>query len=394
MPIFEYKAVNNRGKSKKGYIESDSIETAKERLAGQKLLVTELLPYRQTEKKVRLTPQFVLTFTRDLAQLLKAGLPLYESLMTIEENYREHKSHLVLLDLCDQVKHGTQLSVALNRYNTSFSGVYIAMCAAGERSAQLGNVFEELSQLLQRTQKLRKQMVSAMIYPAFIGSFCLIVIAALLFFLVPSMAELFEGRELHPMTAVVLSISQFFTNHAIFVSAAAGLIITCVFTFFQHPKFLSMRAYLTMRLPLIKDFTTQAVMTRFCRTLARLLQSGVPLLEGLQLARGVMQNRLFEQAIEASEKKVMEGHSLAGQLKQHAIIPAPAVRMLGIAEESGSTADMLGHIADLYNSELEKHLTRLTAYLQPIILLVLGIIVGVILLAVLLPLTDVSSFLD
>ena len=394
MPIFEYTAINGKGKSKKGYIESDSIEMAKDRLATGQLLVTELASYHQTKKELRLPPQFVLTFTRDLAQLLKAGLPLYESLMTIEENYREHKSHLVLLDLCDQVKHGTQLSVALKRYPKSFTGVYIAMCAAGERSAQLVSVFEELSNLLQRSQQLKKQMTSAMIYPAFIGSFCLVVIAALLFFLVPSMAELFEGRELHPMTSAVLSISHFFMNHALIVGACISTAVMCLAFFCSHPKFISIRAHLMMHMPLVKDFTMQAVMVRFCRTLARLLKSGVPLLEGLQLARGVMQNHLFEQAIEASEAKVMEGRSLSGQLKKHPIIPAPAVRMLGIAEESGNTADMLGHIADLYNSELEKHLSRLTSYLQPVILLVLGMIVGVILLAVLLPLTDVSSFLE
>ena len=392
MPIFEYSAVTTLGKKQKGYVDADSIEMAREKLAAQKLLVTLLEAHKG--KKHQLNNAVILALTSDLAQLLKAGLPLYDSLVAIEEKYQNHKAHFVLLDLCDQVKHGTPLSQALKNYPQSFDRVYIAMIAAGERSANLAEVFEELAALIKRNQKLKKQMTSALIYPAFIGSFCLLVIGALLFFLVPTIAELFDGRPLHPMTAAVLGLSHWLKAQGIYYLCALSIGAFMLFVFWNRPSIKRMRSKILMHLPIIKEMTTQAVMVRFCRTLSRLLSSGVPLLEGLQLARGVMQHDLFEEAIKASEDKVIEGSGLASQLQKQPMIPKTAVRMLAIAEESGNTAEMLSSIADVYSDELEKNLLRVTAYLQPIVLLVLGFVVGVILLAVLLPLTDVSSFLD
>lgn len=394
MPIFVYQAVNDRGRSKKGYVEADSEEMAKEKLRAQKLLVTLLETYVAPVKEKKIPTKTVLAITQDLSQLLKAGLPLYDSLLMIEEKYRETPSHLVLLDLCDQVKGGVLLSSALTRYSKSFDPVYIAMVTAGERSANLGQVFDELTLLITRTQKLKKQLSAAMIYPAFIGSFCLVVISVLLFFLVPSMAQLFDGRPLHPMTAAILGISQWCQAYgiALFIGLAsvAGALSFC----WNRPRVRNMRAKIGLKLPIIKEFTTQAVMIRFTRTLGNLLDSGVPLLEGLQLSRCVMQNPIFESALQACESRIVEGRGLAAELKVHACFPKTLTRMLAIAEESGSSVQMFKHIADLYTQELEKNITRLTAYLQPIILLTLGLIVGVILLAVLLPLTDVSSFLE
>ncbi len=394
MPIFEYTAVKTNGNKQKGYVDADSVEMAGEKLAAQKLLVTMLEIHKSKGKKHQLSPSLVLNLTRDLAQLLKAGLPLYDSLIAIEEKYQGHKAHFIFLDLCDQVKHGTQLSQALKRYPKSFDSIYIAMVAAGERSAGLAGVFDELASLISRSQKLKKQVTSAMIYPAFIGSFCLIVISVLLFFLVPSMAELFEDRPLHPMTAAVLGLSHWLQEYGVYLLVG---ILTCllgILVIWKKPAVYRTRAKLLLHLPIIAELTTQAVMIRFCKTLSRLLDSGVPLLEGLQLARSVMHHPMFEEAILSCESKVMEGKGLAEHLKEQAIIPKSAVRMLAIAEDAGTTAEMLGSIADLNSEELEKNLTRLTAYLQPVVLLVLGVIVGVILLSVLLPLTDVSSFLE
>ncbi len=394
MPLYTYKAVSTLGRNQSGYVEADSFEMAKEKLRSQKLLVTLLKDFQQPAKEIKLKASTVLTLTHDLAQLLKAGLPLYDSLLMIEEKYRGTHGHLVILDLCDQVKHGMQLSSALKRYSKSFDGVYTAMVAAGERSATLAEVFAELAVLIQKSAKLKKQITTALIYPAFIGSFCLIVVSVLLFFLVPSMAQLFEGHRLHPMTAAVLGLSNWLQNWAALFAAVVVSIVCGIVFLWKKPGFIQWRAQVGLHMPIVKDFITQAVMVRFCRTLGRLMESGVPLLEGLNLAKSVVQHPVFEQAITESAEKVVEGRGLSEELEKQRYFPKQVTRMLAIAEESGSSAEMLGHIAECYSNDLEKNLTRLTAYLQPVILLVLGLIVGVILLAVLLPLTDVSSFLE
>ncbi|MCB1118170.1 MAG: type II secretion system F family protein [Chlamydiia bacterium] len=394
MPLYTYKAVSKLGRNQSGYVEADSFEMAKEKLRAQKLLVTLLKDFQRPAKEIKLKPSIVLTLTHDLAQLLKAGLPLYDSLLMIEEKYRGTQGHLVILDLCDQVKHGMQLSSALKRYQKSFDGVYIAMVAAGERSGSLAEIFEELAVLIQKASKLKKQITTALIYPAFIGSFCLIVVSVLLFFLVPSMAQLFEGHRLHPMTAAVLGLSNWLQNWAVLLGSVIACIGCGLACFWKKPRLVQWRARMGLHTPIVKDFITQAVMVRFCRTLGRLMESGVPLLEGLNLAKSVMQHPVFEQAITKSAERVVEGSGLSEELKKQRCFPKQVTRMLAIAEESGSSSEMLGHIAECYSNDLEKNLMRLTAYLQPVILLVLGLIVGVILLAVLLPLTDVSSFLE
>ena len=149
-------------------------------------------------KQSRLSDQLLVSFTRDLAQLLRAGLPLYESLVAIEEKYKTHKAHALFLDLCDKVKSGKHLSQALANYPKVFDQIYISMIASAEETGALASVFSQLEKLILRQQKLKKQLSSAMIYPAFLLSFCVIVINALFFFLIPSMQQLFEERTLHP----------------------------------------------------------------------------------------------------------------------------------------------------------------------------------------------------
>jgi general secretion pathway protein F len=214
VPLFKYRALAADGKKVSGVIDADSFTSAKERLRRDQVMVVDLSLIDQAQKKLQLEPSLVLAFTRELTQLLRAGLPLYESLLTIEEKYRKHPSHPVFLDLCDRLKGGSSLSAALRHYPESFDAVYLSMVHAAEQSASLTTVFEQISSLLSKQQKLKKQLISAMTYPAFLGAFCFLVILSLLFFVIPSIQELFEGRRLHPLTEIVLSVSKFMNQYA------------------------------------------------------------------------------------------------------------------------------------------------------------------------------------
>ena len=217
MPIFKYIALNASGKKIRGVIDADSLTLAKDRLRREEVMVTTLKQVEKRRASSNLDANMLLAFTRELGQLLSAGLPLYESLITIEEKYRRHKVHTLLLDLCDRLKSGEQLSKILESYSKSFDVIYIAMVQAGEKTGALPWVFEQLHQLLQRRQKLKKQLVTATAYPAFLGCFCLVVITALFLFVIPSMQELFEDRKLHPLTQSVLAISQFIQAHYLLI---------------------------------------------------------------------------------------------------------------------------------------------------------------------------------
>lgn len=394
MPIYRYRAMTEGGKGVAGVIDADSLPLAKEKLLKQQVMVTHLFELEQNQKEIVLDPTLLLAFTRELGQLLRAGLPLYESLLTIEEKYRRFKSHPLFLDLCDRLKGGASLSSALKHYPKSFDRVYLSMVQAAERSASLAYIFDQLSTLISRQQKLRKQLFSSLAYPAFLGVFCLVVIGALLFFVIPSMQELFEGRQLHPLTQAVLGISRFVNENGWALLAAISLLIASTLVLLRRPEGRAALQKASLKLPFFKTVIIQAALIRFCRSTSVLLNGGVPLIEALALSRRVMKNGLLEQVVEEAEKRIVEGKSLSAQLKLSPIIPPLVVRMLAIAEETGKMAPMLQNIAEIYDEDLERNLTQMTSLLQPAILMILGAIVGVVILSILLPLTDVSSFLS
>lgn len=391
MAIFRYRALTETGKKINGVIDADSMVHAKEKLRKEKILVTKLANL-QKKKEVILKSSMLLAFTRELKQLLNAGLPLYESLLTIEEKYKRHKAHSLFLDLCDRLKGGNQLSIALKAYPKSFDPIYISMVEAGEKTGALPWVFEQLNQLTERKQKLKKQLISAMAYPAFLGVFCFLVVLALLLFVIPSMEELFEGRDLHPLTQLVLSSSQFLHHHFFSLTFLTVGTIFGLITFFKQEKNRVRLHAIIQKIPIMKTVFTQAALIRFCRSSSILIFGGVPLVTALNTARRVMRHALLEEAVEKAEKHLVEGQSLSSQLK-NTHFPPLVSRMISIAEETGKLPEMLQSLSDIYDQELERSLAHITTFLQPVLLLILGGVIGLVILSILLPLTDVSSLI-
>lgn len=392
MPLFHYTALNQSGRRVKGVIDADTLESAKERLRKQSVMAISIA-LKKDKGELFLQTDLLIAFTRDLAQLLRAGLPLYESLLTIEEKYRSNKAHPIFLDLCDRLKSGSSLSSALKRYPKTFDGIYLSMIMAGEQSGSLEQSLDQLSQLIARQSKLKKQLVSALVYPMFLGAFCLVVISSLLFFVIPSMQELFEDRTLHPVTQVVLSISVFANTYIGAILSVLALLAGGLFGFIRSVKGKILIQKFMLKIPFFKTIIIEAAIVRFCRSSSLLLMGGVPLLDALSLSRRVMKHALLEKVVEDAEKRIVEGAHLSDQFKTAPFIPPLVSRMLAIAEETGRMAPMMHNIADIYDEDLEKSLQQMAALLQPILLLILGGIVGIVLLSILLPLTDVSSFL-
>jgi general secretion pathway protein F/type IV pilus assembly protein PilC len=374
-------------------IQADSYTVAKESLKKQKIFILSLVQYEEKQKTARFSNQVLLAFTRDLAQLLKAGLPLYESLIAIQEKYHKHPAHSVFLDLCDKIKHGKHLSGALKGYPGIFDQIYISMVASAEETGTLTEVIVQLERLIYRQHQLKKQLVSAMIYPTFLISFCTIVVIALFFFLIPSMQQLFEGRPLHPMTQAILSTSLFLRENGWLLGGGVICVVVSLVLFLTCPQGKYFMQKFILKISFLKKIVTQAVLARFCRALSVMLSSSVPLIEALKLSKKVMNHLYFEEVITQAESKIMQGTKLSEELAKSPYIPSLVVRMLAISEEAGNTSEMLANIADIYEEDLDKAITRFTSMLQPVMLLFLAVIVGIVILSILLPLTDVGSFL-
>jgi general secretion pathway protein F/type IV pilus assembly protein PilC len=347
----------------------------------------------EKEGRVALGSETVIHFTRDLSGLLRSGLPLYESLLTIEEKYRSHKHHFLFLDLCDQIKQGKSLSQALAVYPNSFNSIYISMIRAGETTGNLEKAFSQLYKVISRNEKFRKQIRSAMVYPGFLAAFCVIVLIGLFLFLIPSMKELLEGRELHPITKTILAISNSLEKNILFYIGFFTLSISAGSFLLKTKKCKDFFKKALLHIPLTKTLYTESILMRFSRVFGVLLSSGVPIVEALKLSRSIMNHIVFEEAIKQTEEGIVQGRRLSEELKKSHLFPPLMIRMLQTAEETGNPTEMLEHVADIYEEQLERTLVQFTNLLQPVMLLILGIIVGVVLLSVLLPLTDVSTLL-
>lgn len=391
MPLFRYRAIATNGKELKGAIDADCLETAKEKLRKQQFLVTSLTHLQVKQKELVLAPPLLLIFTKELSQLLKAGLPLYESLLTIEEKYVRHKAHSLFLDLCHRLKEGYPLSESLKKYPHTFDTIYISMVHIAEQSGNLISTFEQLVQIIAHQQMMRKQLKSALTYPGVLFCFSFLIVLGLLLFVIPSMKELFQDRSLHPVTAFVLGLSNQLNKHiwTFFLS----VLILCTATLLALKKFFKELIYpILIQLPYVSTLLFHNTLLRLSRTMAMLLSAGVPLIESIALVKKIVRHPLLEKVLIDAQQKLAQGKKLSWICNEHPIIPALMTRMLSIAEETGKMEEAFFHLSKIYEEELEKHLAQISAFLQPIMLIALGAIIGLVVLSILIPLTDVGSF--
>lgn len=392
MALYQYHALDHKGIKQTSSIEAQSEKEAKEKLRERGLMVSKISTKSQLASKNNLTGEALAAFTMQLSQLVNAGVPIYESLVTIEEQYRNEPFHRIILGLCDQIKGGTALSEAVKGYPGSFDKLFCSMIAAGEAAGALGMVLERLSTLISKQMKLKKDILTALIYPAVLGTFALLVIALLLGFVVPSIEGIFAGRQLNGFTECVLFLSHLFRDYwwAILLLTATTLLGS--FWKLRTPSGKRWKEKTLLKLPLIRKLIIEASVARFSRTMATLQQGGLPLIDALRMSTEVMQNEVLEEEMKIAEARIIEGSSLSQQMSRSRYIPQMVGRMLAIGEDTGNSITMFQRIADMYEDSLEKTLTRITALVQPVILVIMGGIIGLVMLAILLPLTDISSF--
>jgi general secretion pathway protein F/type IV pilus assembly protein PilC len=266
------------------------------------------------------------------------------------------------------------------------------MVSNSEKTGNLGQALQELADLLARQNHVRKQIVSALLYPALLSGFCLVVLSSLLFYVIPSLKELFDGRDLHPFTKVVFFASQIACNSKGLLAVLFLLIVGGGLVAGFSPKYKAKMFAQVLHLPFFKGLFVKVAFIRFSRAAATLLEGGLPLIQAFDQARKVMRHPVLETVIAATIEKIGQGVSIHTTFENHPLIPPLIPRMIAIAEEGGKLPFMMKQISQIYEEELDKTLTQFATVAQPVLLLILGAIIGFVLLAVLLPMTDVSSF--
>ena len=395
MANFVYKAVSSSGKRSKGIIDAHSMNEAKEKIKAQGLLLLNIEPEvnRSSTNSKQLSFDALVLFTSQLAQLVQAQVPLHESLVALEEQARGEKSHGIIEALADRIKKGVGFSKALAEFSDSFPALFRAVVAAGESAGALGICLEKLALFYQKTRRVRKQIASALIYPLTLAFLLVVAFSILMGFVIPALEGLFEGRSLPPFTTFILALSHFFTQFwPILLTLVLGGIVGGYF--WLRAGGMKKIEHKLMKLPIIGSFIIHASLGRFATTLSMLLSGGIPLAQAVDLAKEALYNQNLEDAVSYARDKMIEGSRFSTEIGNMKLIPPLFSRMFRIGEETGRLDPILDEVGKMYEEESDRLLQRTLALLQPILLLVMGVMIGSTLLAILLPLSDFSSGFD
>ncbi len=391
MSLFQYKAFTSQGKKISATLEANSFQEAKEKVRDLGLILVDLRAYKGKKASGKMKEAELIVFTTQLHQLLSAKIPLYESLLALEEQSRQEPYHPVVLGLAERIKTGKSLSQAMQEFPKTFSPLYRGLISSGEAVGNLETSLSRLSTFLERQNRIKKQVISAAIYPAMLAALMVIAVGILVFFVIPALEVLFDDRPIPSFTFVVLSISHFIRDFWYILLLFIGGLVGSVMYHSKKPKNKDRLHAFFLKVPFISKYLVISSLAKFSRTLSTLLEGGVPIASAITFAEGSLQNIHLKNIIREVSTKMIEGVPLSSQMAKYRELPPIFVRMVHIGEESGSLAAMLSHVATLYEDEIERAITRAISLMQPTLLLIMGLIIGTVLLAILLPISDFGA---
>lgn len=404
MPVYEYTAINQGGKKIKGSLDADSIRVARQRLRSKGIFPTDIKESSATsDSKTQDVSKFfqsssistreLSVATRQLATLITAGLPLVNALNALADQTESVILRRIVIDIREAVEEGSELASALAKYPRSFPRLYVNMIASGEASGMLDTVLENLADYLEAQVELRRKVNSALIYPALMLVVCSAVIIALFVFVIPKIVEIFEkqGTTLPLPTRVMIAISNALVGYWYLFILFGICAVILLRWYYKQPEGRKRCDYFLLRLPIFGPLYIKVLTARITGTLGTLLTSGVGLLKGLDITRNIIGNVHVVSAMETARDGVQEGRGLAAELSKSGIFPAMMSHMIAIGEKSGELESMLKKTGDAYQRDVNASLEGLTSILEPLLMIVVGIIVLAIVISVLLPMAELIN---
>lgn len=408
MPTFVARIRDSKGNAKKETIVAESISIARSSLKKQGFVIQDLKQSQGFNTKTSFNFEQIQTsmakvsvkdkaiFSRQFAVLTNAGVAIVRSLGVLAEQCTNPKLKKALLEISEDVQQGVNLSEAMRKHPQCFDSLYVSMVQAGEVGGVLDEVMNRLSKLLEDIARLQNQIKAALSYPVVVGFLALAIFLGMTIFLIPIFANIFKdlGTELPALTLALLWVSEMLTSWRIFV--LFGIIIGAVIAYRQYYKTQIGRETidrLSLKVPLFGDLIQKSAVARFSRTFGSLTRSGVPILSALEIVRDTAGNQVIANAIDASRRDIQQGGMISIALQKEQVFPIMAIQMISIGEETGELDQMLMKVADFYEDEVEQAVKALTSILEPIMIVVLGGMVGTILLAMYLPMFKVFETL-
>ena len=407
MPVFEYTALDDRGKSTSGIIDAEGARAARQKLRSSGIFPVSIQETQEAQPKKepgtfslasrlsRIKPVEVAMMTRQLATLIGAGFPLVSALDALVPQTKSHGFKKTLAQIKNLIVEGNSFARALSNYPGQFSPLYVNMVRAGETSGTLEIVLERLADITEKQQALKNRIQTALAYPIFMLIIGTAVLFILLIYIVPSITSIFaEMNQVLPTpTRVLIFLSDFFKSYwwSIFI------ILTAAAVFFNRTKRTAKGRYwidkAMLLLPGIGILVKKLAVARFARTLGSLLENGVSMLIALDIVKNIAGNKLISDSVETAAIEVGKGQGLGVALSGSGIFPQLSIQMIQVGEQSGQLETMLTKISDVFENEVEITILRLTSYLEPVMILVMGSIVAFIVLSICLPIFEMNQLI-
>lgn len=419
MAQFRYTAVDARGKESQGTVEADNEAIVVARLREQGLFPTQVAPLAQRKAKSvarspaakpsagkglqmelhmpaflsRISAKQLMLFTRQLATLINAGLPLLRALRVVQKQERNPRLKRTVMELAEAIESGSTFAEALAQHPRIFNKLYINMVHAGEVGGVLHIVLQRLAEFMEKAQKIKGRVISAMIYPVVVLVMAVTILTLLMIFIVPRFQQIFqdllEGAQLPAMTQLVLGISRTMTQRLPMVIITVVALIVLVKLLKRIPVGHLAIDWLKLKMPIFGTLVQKTAIARFSRTLGTLMTSGVPLLQALNIVKETVQNEIIARAITLVHDSVKEGENVAGPMAAARVFPPMVVSMVEVGEETGGLPEMLMKVADAYEEDVDNTVSAMTSIIEPILIIFLAVVVGSIVIALFLPLISI-----
>jgi len=399
MPIYKWEGKTAKGALKKGEMEAPSEAALRIHLRQQNIIPTKISSKRKDinislpffKKKVQ--QRSVAIFTRQLATMIDAGLPLVQSLEVLSSQQDNKLFKNIIREIREDVEGGSTFAGALKKHPATFNDLYTNLVVAGEEGGILDTILGRLAAYIEKAEALKKKVKSALIYPATIVTVAVAVVIILMLFVIPVFETMFSsaGQSLPLPTVIVLKMSKMIKKYiVIFIPA----VIVLIFLFKRYYKTDSGKAVvdrILLSVPVFGPLFRKIAVARFSRTLGTLVSSGVPILDGLSIVSRTSGNRAIETAIMNARASIREGETIAEPLSRSALFPPMVIQMIAVGESTGALDSMLAKIAEFYEDEVDVAVANLTSMLEPLLMVFLGVVIGGVVVAMYLPIFNMAS---
>ena len=402
MPTFAYAGRTRAGQNVSGERIADTMDAAIAALRRDQILVTRINPTKAkaqaSAKKVGKTGKKVAAknlavFTRQFSVMIDAGLPLVQCLEILGTQEEDKNFAAVILQTRSDVEAGKSLADAMRKHPKTFDALFTNMIAAGEAGGILDTILKRLATYIEKAVKLTGQVKSAMIYPIAVILIAGVVVGVILWKVIPTFAQLFAGlgADLPLPTRIVIAASNNLVTYFLPLLVAGGIAGYLFKRYYATDAGRHVVDAVLLKLPILGNILRKIAVARFCRTLATLISSGVPILDGLEITARTSGNAIVEDGIMTTRKSIERGETIAAPLKETAVFPPMVTQMIGVGEATGALDTMLAKIADFYEEEVDVAVAGLLTLLEPVMIALLGVVVGGIVIAMYLPIFDLIS---